>query len=258
MSELKGKTVVVTGGAGLLGRELCLAIAKSGGRVVVADIDLKNAEAIAASINSKVPYMQSFGVMINITDVDSIRNTIEKIENRVGRIDSLVNSAYPRNHDYGKKLEAVTYESFCENVSMHLGGYFLSSKEFAIHFRDIGSGNIINLSSIYGVVAPRFEIYENTIMTMPVEYAVIKSGIIHLVKYLAKYFKGTGVRFNCISPGGISDKQPVSFVQRYATFSLSKGMLDPIDLCGALVFLLSDDSKYINGQNIIVDDGWSL
>jgi NAD(P)-dependent dehydrogenase (short-subunit alcohol dehydrogenase family) len=108
------------------------------------------------------------------------------------------------------------------------------------------------------VVAPRFEIYKNSQMTSPVEYAAIKSGIIHLTKYIAKYLKGTGIRVNTVSPGGIYDNQNESFVRNYNKFSLSKGMLDSADVVGTLIYLISDASMYVNGQNIIVDDGWSL
>jgi len=258
MLVLKGKTIVITGGAGLLGRELCVSAAKEGGTVVIADIDLSKTESLAGIINESVPDAGAFGVLLDITDADSIRAAIRLIVGRTGKIDALVNSAYPRNRQYGKKFEDVSYESFCENVNLHLGGYFLASKEFALHFKAIGSGHVINMSSIYGTVAPRFEIYDGTSMTMPVEYSAIKSGVVHLMKYMAKYFKGTSVRFNCISPGGIRNGQPESFLDRYAQYSSTKGMLDPADLCGTLVFLLSDASRFINGQNIIVDDGWSL
>lgn len=258
MNTLAGKTIVVTGGAGLLGRELCLAIAAAEGRVVVADIDESKAGSCADEINVARTDKRALGIALDITDLNSIRSAIKSIEESEGRIDALVNCAYPRNREYGKKLEEVTYESFCENVALHLGGYFLTSKEFAVYFKSRGGGNIINMSSIYGVVAPRFEIYEGTTMTMSVEYAAIKSGIQHLVRYMAKYYKGCNIRFNCVSAGGIRDQQPASFLARYAEYSMSKGMLDPQDLTGTLVFLLSDDSRFINGQNIIVDDGWSL
>lgn len=258
MGALRNKTVVIAGGAGLLGRELCKAVAMECGTVVVADIDLSKAEAHAQVVCQTVPGAKSFGVLLDITSSGSIRDAIKQITGKTGKIDALVNSAYPRNKDYGKKLEDVSYESFCENVNMHLGGYFLTSREFASYFKAAGSGHIINISSIYGIAAPRFEIYDNTSMTMPVEYAAIKSGIVHMMRYMAKYYKGTGIRFNCISPGGIKDGQPESFLGHYAKYSLTKGMLDPADLCGTLVFLLSDSSKFINGQNIIVDDGWSL
>jgi NAD(P)-dependent dehydrogenase (short-subunit alcohol dehydrogenase family) len=115
---------------------------------------------------------------------------------------------------------------------------------------------ILLTSHLY--IAPRFEIYENTKMTTPVEYAVIKSGVLHLTKYLAKYLKNKNIRVNAISPGGILDAQPNGFIERYNNMALSKGMLEPNDIAGALTFLLSDKSQYINGQNIIVDDGVCL
>ena len=95
-------------------------------------------------------------------------------------------------------------------------------------------------------------------MTMPVEYAAIKSGLIHLTKYMAKYSKGKNVRINALSPGGIQDNQPEPFLKSYAKNCLNKGMLDKKDMTGTLIYLLSDMSKYVNGQNIVVDDGFTL
>ena len=150
------------------------------------------------------------------------------------------------------------YDDFVENIGLNLGGYFTTSQKFARYFQKQGYGNIINISSIYGVVAPKFEVYDGTTMTTPVEYAAIKSGLIHLTKYMAKYFKGMNIKVNTLSPGGIFDNQPETFLENYKDQCLDKGMLDKSDLKGTLVFLLSDMSKYINGQNIIVDDGFSL
>ena len=119
-------------------------------------------------------------------------------------------------------------------------------------------GNIINIASIYGIIPPRFEIYENTEMTTPIEYNVIKHSIVSMTKYVAKYYKGFNIRANCISPGGILNNQSQEFLDKYNKFSLNKGMLERKDISGTLLFLISDMSKYVNGQNIIVDDGWSL
>jgi NAD(P)-dependent dehydrogenase (short-subunit alcohol dehydrogenase family) len=127
-----------------------------------------------------------------------------------------------------------------------------------LYFQKQGYGNIINISSIYGAMAPKFEIYDNTEMTMPVEYAAIKSGMLHLTKYMAKYFKGKNIRVNAISPGGILNNQPSEFLSKYNQNCSTKGMLDAKDLNGTLIFLLSDMSNYINGQNIVVDDGFTL
>ena len=114
------------------------------------------------------------------------------------------------------------------------------------------------MSSIYGFVAPKFEIYDETEMTMPVEYAAIKAAILNLTKYFASYYKGSSIRFNSLSPGGVLDAQPQSFVTAYNENCFSKGMLDPIDIANTLLFLISEKSSFINGQNIIVDDGFSL
>ena len=119
-------------------------------------------------------------------------------------------------------------------------------------------GNIINFSSIQGISSPKFEHYKQTEMTSPLEYTAAKWSIIAITKYLAKYCKNKNIRINCISPGGIYDNQPEIFVNEYQKSCLSKGMLDANDINGTIDFLLSDKSKYINGQNIIIDDGWSL
>ncbi len=169
-----------------------------------------------------------------------------------------MNNAYPRNPNYGRRFFDVEYQDFCENINLNLGGYFLTSQQFAMFFKKQGHGNIINIASVYGVIAPRFEIYEGTEMTMPVEYAAIKSSVVHLTKYMAKYFKGLNIRVNCICPGGVFNDQPGQFVEAYNKFCISKGMISTEDLKGILIFLLSESSNVINGQCILVDDGFSL
>jgi NAD(P)-dependent dehydrogenase (short-subunit alcohol dehydrogenase family) len=254
---LANKVVVVTGGAGLLGKEFCSGIARHGGCAVVSDLNLSAAQRVADEINEQYPGRACAAVM-DITDKESIKAAIANVKAARGSIDAVVNNAYPRNANYGRRLEDVTYDDFCANVSMHLGGYFLIAQQFAAFFREQGRGNIVNMSSIYGVIAPRFEIYAATKMTMPVEYAAIKSGVLHLTMYFAQYLKGSGIRVNAVSPGGILDQQPAAFLQKYRTMCASKGMLEKSDIAGTLLFLLSDMSHYINGQNLIVDDGFSL
>lgn len=255
MNELvKDKVIIVTGGAGLLGKTFCQEIADNGGIAVVAEYDIAIANKLCASLENThiVP------AQIDITNKASIEALIVHISEKYGKIDALVNSAYPRNKNYGKHFFEVAYTDFCENVGMNLGGYFLTSQQFAKYFEKQGYGNIINLASIYGVIAPRFEVYDNTPMTTPVEYAAIKSGLIHLTKYMAKYFKGKNIRVNAISLGGIEDKQPESFLKAYKEFCLNKGMLDAKDIAGTVLYLLSDLSEFVNGQNIVVDDGFTL
>lgn len=256
--NLKGKVVVVSGGAGLLGQEFVKGICNAGGTSIIADYNIDNAVKIKEKIKQEVTSAKIEIVEMDITSKNSIKKAISSLLCNFKSIDALVNNAYPRNVSYGAKFNEVEYNDFCENIGMNLGGYFLTSQQFVQHFLKYKTGNIINISSIYGVIAPKFEIYEDTEMTMPVEYAVIKSGLIHLTKYMSKYFKGTGIRVNAISPGGIFDSQDKKFIQSYNKQCLSKGILDKEDITGSLLFLLSDSSKYINGQNLIVDDGFIL
>lgn len=253
---LNNKIVVVTGGAGLLGQSFCTAIAEQGGLAVIADIDLAAAgrvsERIVAAGGRADP------ATLDITDAGSVEALIASVHARHGRIDAVVNNAYPRNKSWGRKLEDVSYADFCENVSLHLGGYFLVAQKFAVYFGEHGGGGIVNMGSIYGTVAPRFDLYSGTSKTMPVEYAAIKAGIIQLTRYFAQYFKDKGVRCNSLSPGGIFDHQPEAFLKQYNSHCGIKGMLDPQDIAGALVFLLSDAARFVTGQNMIVDDGFGL
>lgn len=253
---LKDKVIVVTGGAGLLGRAFCQAISDHGGVAVVADVDAAAAQAVATGIS--IHGGRAEALPVDITDASSIQALIGAVQSKWGRIDAVVNSAYPRSQSWGAKFEDVGYADFCGNVASHLGGYFLVAQQFAVYFRASGGGNIVNLGSIYGTQAPRFELYADTPMTMPVEYAAIKAGVIQLTRYVAQYFKADGVRCNALSPGGIRDRQPESFLAQYASHCGATGMLDPADVAGTLVFLLSDASRHLTGQNLIVDDGFCL
>ena len=254
---LRGKTIVVTGGAGLLGTEFARAIARAGGTAVIADINLTAARDRAAAVERETG-TPVLAVEVDITSLDSVTALFAHVSTSCGKVDAVVNNAYPRNKNYGRSFEDVTYRDFCENLNLHLGGYFLMCQQAAVFFKRQGWGSIVNIASIYGVAAPRFDVYENTAMTMPVEYAAIKSSLIHLTRYIAKYYAGHNIRCNAISPGGIAAGQPESFTARYRSYCLNKGMLDGGDISGVLVFLLSDASMAINGQNIIVDDGFTL
>ncbi len=254
--RLWGKVVVVTGGAGLLGQSFCRGVAAEGATVVVADRDSSASESVAKQIVDAGGAAWAFA--LDITDPSSVARLIEAAAARSDVIDAVVNNAYPRNKQYGRRLEDVEFTDFCENLNSHLGGYFLVSQKFAAVFKAQGHGNIINMTSVYATMPPRLELYDGTTLTMPVEYAAIKAGILHLTRYLAQYYKADGIRCNCVSPGGVRDAQPESFQQRYDAHCGRRGMLEPDDLVGALTFLLSDESRYMTGQNLIVDDGFSL
>lgn len=256
---LAGRVIVVTGGSGLIGSQFVRAIANAGATAIIADIDSDRATAVQDALVREAPGRSIASYHVDITSADSIDEMIARILEHYGRVDGLVNNAYPRNKAYGRRVEDITYEDFTENLGMHVGGYFLTCQRFLTPFRaSENGGTIVNMGSIYGVMAPRFEVYDGTPLTMPVEYAAIKAAVAHLTRYLAQYTKGQGIRVNCLSPGGVLDKQPESFLAAYRAHASDKGMLSPSDLEGALLFLLSDASRYVNGQNLVVDDGWSL
>ncbi|MFT5171615.1 MAG: NAD(P)-dependent dehydrogenase (short-subunit alcohol dehydrogenase family), partial [Candidatus Marinamargulisbacteria bacterium] len=214
MGALGKKVVVLTGGCGFLGRAFAKSLLEADATVVLTDINEEVGNQVAGELGEAFPNRVKFEVL-DITSKVDIQRVLMDVSSREGRIDGVVNNAYPRNKQYGRKFEDVEYGDFCENINTHLGGYFLMCQQFAEFFKKQTYGSIVNIASIYGVIAPRFEVYDGTPMTMPVEYAAIKSALIHLTKYIAKYYKGSQIRANCISPGGIFNHQPEAFVEKY-------------------------------------------
>jgi len=252
---LKDKTILVVGAGGLLGRQIVRSLVREGARVIAADRLLDLVKPLADEIGTD----KIIPCQIDITDKASIQRVFELADASWKPLTGAVNTAYPRNENYGREALDVTYEDFCENVGLHLGGYFLFMQQCAVYSKAQGSDfSLVNLSSIYGSIAPRFDVYENTNMTMPVEYAAIKSAVQHTTNYFNAYMKGSRFRANCISPGGIFADQPPEFLKSYRDKCNVKGMLEPSDITGSVAYLMSDLSKYICGQNIIVDDGFSI
>ncbi|MBN1198260.1 MAG: SDR family oxidoreductase [Bacteroidales bacterium] len=255
---LKAKVILVTGGAGLLGRSFIEAILDNHGTAVIADVNQEAGLALKEELSKKYPGKRVAALPLDICSLESVGDLIRGTSSRYGRIDAVVNNAYPRNERYGAELEQVTLADFNQNVALHLGGYFQVMQQFSMFFRKQGFGNVVNIASVYGIIAPRFEIYRKAGFTMPVEYAAIKAAVIHLTRYFATYYKGSNIRFNCISPGGVFNDHNEEFREAYSRYALNKGMIEDSDLNGALVFLLSDGSSCINGYNLVVDDGFSL
>lgn len=247
----KRKIAVVTGGYGLIGKEIVRGLFEFGAKVYIGDTKKESAGKIIKDDRIKYVYL-------DITLEDSVMEAISKIVQDDGRIDILVNSAYPKSKDWGVKFERVKFDSWKSNMNSHLGGYFLCCQQVAEQMKRQGGGVIINLASIYGVSAPVFSIYEGTEMTMPVAYSAIKAGIIALTKYIATYYGKYNIRANAISPGGIFDNQPKSFVEKYSDKTPLGRMGTPKEIASVVIFLASDGSSYITGQNLLVDGGWTV
>lgn len=252
---LEHKSILVAGAGGLLGSRLVCGLLAQGANVIAADINIDRAKdlfiELGVGVNSPALQMLS----LDITNADAVKKLFSTSDN----IDGAVNSTYPRNKTYGAHFFDVTLDSFNENVSLHLGSSFLFSQQCAAYFvRNRKPFSLVNVSSIYGVVPPDFSIYKDTTMTMAVEYAAIKSALLHLNKYVASYIDDSRFRVNCVSPGGIFDHQPEVFLKAYKEKTLGTGMLDVDSIVGSVLFLLSDQSRYVVGQNIVVDDGFTL
>lgn len=254
--SLQGKYILVTGACGLIGKEICKAIAHYKGNLIVSDINLKACEDFAGKL-SKEHGITAVAAVIDINSEESISNFIEYSKRNKIEIYGLVNSAYPRNSQYGRKFENVSLESFKENLELQLSGCFNITQKISALMAQNKSGSIVNIGSIYGILGPDFSIYRETEMTMPVEYSAVKGGVINLTRYLATYFGRYGVRVNCVSPGGVKDRQPDNFIENYSSKVPLGRMGNPEEMAGAVVFLLSGLSSYITGQNIVIDGGWS-
>lgn len=248
------RVVMITGASGLIGSCISLALLKQGMQVAMVDIDFEgiNMEDFSEHLDD---------ALLIVSDVCSSAGAeyaVNQSLKKFRRLDAAIHAAYPRSAGWGAVFGELLDECVFEDVSKQIGGAILFSQTVISHFQQVGSGNLIHIASIQGVCAPKFDHYVGTDMTSPIEYAASKSALISVTRYLAKYLKGKNVRVNCISPGGVFANQPDSFIQKYKSSCCSKGMLAASDIVGAVKFLLSEQSQFINGQNLIVDDGWSL
>jgi NAD(P)-dependent dehydrogenase (short-subunit alcohol dehydrogenase family) len=254
-SLLNNHKVLIAGAGGLLGAKVVKHALDQGANVIAADINLElmSEKLIAQDVNIESSELEL--VKLDVTSESDMKAFFVCRNDITGA----VNSTYPRNKTYGAHFFDVSLDSFNENLSLHLGSAFLFTQQCAAYFKNNQTPlSLVNISSIYGVVAPKFDIYDNTPMTMPVEYAAIKSAILHLNKYASAYVNDSRFRINCVSPGGIFDHQPDAFLEAYKSNTHGAGMLDVEEIIGSVLFLLSEQSKFVTGQNIIVDDGFSL
>ena len=239
--------LVIFGANGLIGKSLCEYFLSRNLHVIAADISFSNLHNLKKEFDGKLLLLET-----DATCVESV----DKVFKEYTDCNKIINLCYPRNKGYGDKLENVVSINFIDNVSQNLSCYFNVMQSSSKAFRKHGGCSVINFSSIYGVMSPRFDIYDQTEMTMPVEYSAIKSAIIHMSKYFAKYYLKDDVRINCVSPGGVFDDQDPKFLESYRKHTNQSGLLIASELNETCEFLLN--SNNITGQNLIVDNGFSL
>lgn len=261
--SLSGKTAIVTGACGLLGRHHCQALAEAGAQVVAADLDEVACNALARSLGD-----ENMGLGMDVADPASVGRARERILEKYGHIDVLVNNAAindkfedPVLGSKQSMFEHYPLEMWDKSWKVNVSGVFLCSQILGGVMAEQGSGSIINIASTYGIVAPDQGIYRNgageqTFFKSPA-YPVTKSAVIGFTKFLASYWGHRGVRVNTLSPGGVENSQDDYFKQNYSNKTLLGRMAAPVDYMGAIVFLASDASAYMTGANLVVDGGWT-
>lgn len=251
--DLKERLVAVSGGAGLLGSEIVKCMCANGADVLLLDVGDSQSNKIAqkaSRLGGSCRYYK-----FDLSDIYSIPKKINDIEQKFGPLDAWVNCAYPRTADWINKLEQVTPESWQDNVSMHMNGYCISSHEIAKRMAKREGGAIVNIGSVYGQVAPNFRNYDGTDMTTPAAYTAIKGGITAYSKYLASYFGLQKVRVNVVSPGGIFNNQPESFLKKYNEKTCLGRLADSTEIAPSVAFLISNAASYITGVDLVIDGG---
>lgn len=244
--KLSNHNIIITGGSGLLGKSIVKHLIEEGATVI--NIDVKKTE---------FEHINLHFYSCDILNESELVMTFENILKSFKTIDGLINNAYPRTKDWGLKFEDIPFESLNKNLSMQTTSHFKLCQLAAEVMKIQKYGSIINIGSIYGIVGPDFNVYNNTEMTMPAAYSIIKGGMINFTRYLASYLGAFNIRVNCVSPGGIFDGQNPVFVKQYEEKVPMKRMGFPDDISPTVVFLLSKDSTYISGQNIAIDGGWT-
>ncbi len=251
--RLDGKVALVMGGAGIYGQHIVRALAEAGAVVIVASRDGEKCRAFAQQLCEEGLRVE--GDFCDLASEPEIRALRDRLMARHGRLDVLFNNAVARA---GGDLRHMSAGQWDLSMKVNSTGLFLACQIFSEPMQAQRSGSIVNIASIYGMAGPDFSIYAGTDMSNPVNYAFAKGGMINLTRYLASFLAPYNIRVNCLSPGGFEiEGMPEPFVEAYRHRTLLGRMAEADDIKGPAVFLASDASRYITGQNIPVDGGWT-
>jgi NAD(P)-dependent dehydrogenase (short-subunit alcohol dehydrogenase family) len=261
--SLQNKVAVVTGAAGLIGKQHCNALSEAGANIIVCDIDKDKCEQLAGELKTK-----SFGIETDITKPESVKNLKEKILDEFGKIDILVNNAAindmfenPSTAGELSMFENYPLNMWQKSIDVNITGTFLCSQILGTEMAKAGKGSIINIASTYGIVAPDQSIYRKKDGSQnfykSAAYPVTKGAVIAFTKFLAAYWGNKGIRVNALSPGGVENNQDEYFIENYSAKTILGRMAKSTDYKGAIIFLASDASEYMTGANLIVDGGWT-
>ena len=254
MFNLKGKLVLITGGGGLLGEMYAEAILENGGGVVVADLNDKAAQRVVEKLKQKYADSKAWAIKMDVTDPESVRRAAELFP----AVNVLINNAAkdPKVGGDGKIsgfFETMSLEEWKDGIESILTGTFVCCQIFCDKFAKEGGGVVINISSDLGVIAPDQRIYKAG--KKPITYSAAKFGVIGMTKYLATYFADKNIRVNSLSPGAVYVDQPKDFVDRLSQLIPLGRMARKDEYKGAIVFMCSNASSYMTGENIVMDGG---
>jgi len=265
MFDLSGRVAIVTGGAGLLGREFSKTLAQAGASVVVADIDERKSRGVAQELQGMD--LGALSVPVDVRDPTSVAAMLARTLREWGRVDILVNSAAldPKfepgsRGEFANAFEDFPLEAWNRALEVNLTGLLLCSQAVSRAMLENGRGVMINLCSTYGLVGPDQRIYQGEgqpSQFKPVYYSVTKAGVLGLTRYLAAYYAGKNLRVNALTPGGIWQNQDPMFVKEYSARTILGRMARGDEMNAALLFLASDASSYMTGANLVVDGGWT-
>ncbi len=268
--DLTGKTALITGAAGLLGKEHAAALAALGAKVVLTDISKDSLQNVAQKLKTEFSDEQIQTYEMDVTSIASIKSVQEQVNNN-GQIDILINNAAidPKVNADNNLVEISRFEHFPLsqwNFQLEVGltGAFLCSQAFGTAMAKRGDGVILNIASDLSIIAPDQRLYQKPELPQvqqpvkPVTYSVIKTALIGLTRYLATYWADRGVRVNALSPGGVYNNQGEEFVTRLTNLIPMGRMANRDEYRGAIQFLCSDASRYMTGQNIAIDGGRSV
>jgi NAD(P)-dependent dehydrogenase (short-subunit alcohol dehydrogenase family) len=250
--SLKDKVIVLTGGAGLYGRGLTASLAEAGATLVIAARGVDKLREVAEEERARGHNVTPES--LDQGDEASVLALRDRVLERHGRVDGLVNNAVARV----VKGANGTVAQWEESMRINATGIMLMCRAFGGAMAEQGSGSIVNIGSIQGMIGPSYELYAGTNMgDMPPDYFFHKGGMINLTRFYAALYGPRSVRVNCLSPGGFFNHQPEPFLQRYCEHTMLGRMADPGDLGGSVIFLLSDASLYVTGVNLPVDGGYT-
>jgi NAD(P)-dependent dehydrogenase (short-subunit alcohol dehydrogenase family) len=266
--DLTGRVAIITGGTGLLGQQHAEAIARAGGIPVMADIRITGVDPQSREWQERFGG-QACAFQTDITDPESVKKLLEAVLAKFGRVDILINNAANNPKMENKadvefsRLEFFPLEQWDADLNVGLKGAFLCSQVIGSEMARRKQGVIVNVASDLAVIAPDQRLYrkpglpEDKQPVKPVTYSVVKTGLVGLTRYLATYWADSGIRVNAISPGGVYNNQPDDFVERLARLIPLGRMANPNEYQAAILFLCSDASSYMTGNNLVIDGGRS-